>query len=140
MPSIFGRIIDGEIPGRFVWKDDDCVGLVDINPLRPGHTLVVPRVEVDHWLDLDPPLATHCFTVARTIGEAQMRVFRPARIGLIIAGFEVPHAHLHVIPVETMADLNFANAEREPDPAGLDDSCTRLRDELVAAGHAEATT
>jgi diadenosine tetraphosphate (Ap4A) HIT family hydrolase len=138
MATIFGRIIEGEIPGRFVWKDDHCVGLVDINPLHVGHTLVIPRVEVDHWLDLHPALSTHCFTVARRIGEAQMRVFRPARIGLIIAGFEVPHAHLHVIPVDSMADLEFANADRNPDPAALDDTCARLAAELRAAGHAEA--
>lgn len=138
MASIFGRIIEGEIPGRFVWKDDHCVGLVDINPLHPGHTLVVPRVEIDHWLDLDPALATHCFAVARHVGEAQVRVFRPARVGLIIAGFEVPHAHLHVIPVDSMADLDFANADRSPDPAALDDTCARLRADLLAAGHPEA--
>ena len=99
---------------------------------------MIPRVEVDHWLDLEPGLAIHCFTVARVIGEAQMRVFRPARIGLVIAGFEVPHAHLHVIPAETMADFDFTNADRNPDPAALDDTCVRLRADLRAAGHAEA--
>jgi histidine triad (HIT) family protein len=138
MATIFTRIIEGDIPGRFVWQDPVCVGLVDINPLRPGHVLVIPRAEIDHWLLLDPDVAAHCFTVARTIGEAQMRVFRPARVGLVIAGFEVPHAHVHVIPVESLADFNFANADRNPDPAALDDSGARLRADLVAAGHAEA--
>jgi histidine triad (HIT) family protein len=138
MATIFTRIIEGDIPGRFVWKDAICVGLIDIGPLHPGHTLVIPRVEVDHWLDLEPSVAEHCFTVARHIGQAQMRAFQPARVGLIIAGFEVPHAHLHVIPVDAMADLEFANADRNPDPAALDGSGARLRAELLAAGHEQA--
>ena len=71
MPSLFTRIIDGEIPGRFVWKDDHCVAFLTIEPMRPGHTLVVPRKEVDHWIDLDSELSAHIFEVARVIGRAQ---------------------------------------------------------------------
>ena len=67
MPSIFSRIIAGELPGRFVWKDDEVVAFLSIAPMRPGHTLVVPRREVDHWIDLEPDLAARCFTVAREI-------------------------------------------------------------------------
>ena len=63
MPSLFTRIIDGEIPGRFVWKDDHCVAFLTIEPMRPGHTLVVPRKEVDHWIDLDAQLCAHIFEV-----------------------------------------------------------------------------
>jgi histidine triad (HIT) family protein len=138
MPSIFTRIIDGEIPGRFVWKDQACVGLVDINPLRPGHCLVVPRDEVDHWLDLTDEVADRCHRVGRIIGAAQMRVFRAARIGLIVAGYEIPHAHLHVVPTNSMADFDFTRANRSPDPAALDDSADRLRGDLLAHGHQEA--
>lgn len=138
MPSIFTRIIDGEIPGRFVWKDETCVGLVDVNPLQPGHCLVIPRAEVDHWLDLDDDVADRCHRVARIIGAAQMRVFQPVRIGLIVAGYEVPHAHLHVIPTHSMADFDFSRANRSPDPAALDASGERLRHDLRAHGHQEA--
>jgi histidine triad (HIT) family protein len=138
MPSIFTRIIAGEIPGRFVWKDQTCVGLVDINPLAPGHCLVIPRDEVDHWLDLGDDMADHCHRVAREIGRAQMRVFKPVRIGLIVAGYEVPHTHLHVIPTRSMADFDFSRADRSPDPAVLDDAADRLRADLRAHGHSDA--
>jgi diadenosine tetraphosphate (Ap4A) HIT family hydrolase len=138
MASIFSRIIAGEVPGRFVWIDETCVGIIDVGPLRPGHCLVIPRVEVDHWLDLDDEVAHHCYRVARTIGAAQMRVFAPARIGLIVAGYEVPHTHLHVVPTTGMADFDFTRADRNPNPADLDDAAARLRADLVAHGHPEA--
>jgi histidine triad (HIT) family protein len=126
MTTIFTRIIEGELPGRFVWRDDQCVAFLSINPLRPGHTLVVPIAEIDQWTDLPPELAGHLMAVAHTIGQAQMRAFDPVRVGLIIAGLEVPHCHLHLIPIRGMADLDFANAELEPDPAALDDAAARL--------------
>ena len=76
MPTLFTRIIEGEIPGVFVWRDDQCVVFLSINPMHTGHTLVVPRAEVDHWIDLDPDLAAHLFQVAQTIGQAQMAALR----------------------------------------------------------------
>ena len=115
MPTIFTRIIDGELPGRFVWRDDRCVAFLSIMPITTGHTLVVPIAEVDHWLDLEPDLAAHLTVVAQTIGKAQMQAFDPARIGLIIAGLEVPHTHLHVIPIGSESDLSFAKAHSLPD-------------------------
>ena len=126
MPSIFTRIIEGELPGRFVWRDERCVAFLSIAPLRPGHTLVVPIEEVDHWIDLDPDLAAHLFSVAQRIGQAQQQAFSPGRIGLIIAGMEVPHTHLHVIPVDRESDLHFSNA-RPADDAALDDAASRLQ-------------
>jgi histidine triad (HIT) family protein len=110
VPSIFTRIIDGELPGHFVWRDDRCVAFLSIAPIREGHALVVPRLEVDHWLDLPPDLAAHLMTVAQRIGQAQQAALNPSRVGLIIAGLEVPHTHLHVIPIDRESDLNFANA------------------------------
>ena len=138
MPTLFTRIIDGEIPGRFVWRQDDVVAFLTINPITTGHTLVVPVQEVDHWLDLEPATAGRCFEVARNIGQAQMTAFSPTRIGLIIAGLEVPHTHLHLIPIDREADLSFAKADPDPDPAGLDDAAERLREALRAAGHGAA--
>jgi histidine triad (HIT) family protein len=137
MPSVFTRIINGELPGRFVWADDACVSFLSINPLQPGHALVVPRAEVDHWIDLDVTLAEHLLRVAKVIGEAQQATFHPARIGLLIAGFEVPHTHVHVIPVTGMRDLDFANAAADPDPAELDSAADRLRAGLRAQGRSE---
>ncbi|MFM7271328.1 MAG: HIT family protein [Actinomycetes bacterium] len=134
MPTIFTRIIDGELPGRFVWRDATCVAFLSINPLRTGHTLVVPRVEVDHWLDLDPSVNAHLVSVAQTIGNAQMAAFAPLRIGLMVAGLEVPHVHLHVVPMDDVHDLDFANAASAPDPAALDRAASQLRDALRSAG------
>ena len=137
MASIFTRIIDGEIPGRFVWRDDRCVAFSTIAPLATGHVMVVPIDEVDHWLDLDPDLATHLFAVAQIIGRAQMAAFSPSRVGLIIAGLEVPHTHLHVVPIDTEADLDFANADGDPDPGSVDAAMDALRRALRDAGRAE---
>ena len=129
MASIFTRIIDGEIPGRFVHTDDVCVAFLDVRPLARGHVLVVPRAEVDQWTDLDADTAAHLMRVAQRIGRAQKALLSPARVGLMIAGFEVPHVHVHVVPINGMGDLDFANADTGPDQADLD----ALRGELAAA-------
>jgi histidine triad (HIT) family protein len=100
VPTLFTRIIDGEIPGTFVWRDPEAVAFLSINPVQPGHTLVVPRAEVDHWIDLEPRLTQHLTAVAQTIGKAQARVYEPMKVGLLVAGLEVPHVHVHVIPLQ----------------------------------------
>ena len=115
MPTIFTRIINGEIPGTFVHRDDLCVVFMSINPLARGHALVVPIEEVDHWVDASPELNSHLFAVAHRVGLAQRLVFACARVGLIIAGYEVPHAHIHVIPTNSMHELSFANAAASVD-------------------------
>ncbi len=135
MATIFTRIIDGEIPSRMLWEDDLCVSFLDVRPLAPGHALVVPRVEVDLWTDLDGDLVAHLTMVSQTIGQAQKQVFQPARIGLLIAGFEVPHVHLHVVPVDTMGQLDFANADTDPDQARLDEHLQSLRAVLAEDGN-----
>lgn len=112
-------------------RDEICVSFLDVRPLAPGHALVVPIAEVDHWTDLDAGVASHLMEVAQRVGQAQREVFKPARIGLMIAGFEVPHAHVHVVPMESMSHLDFANANANPDPAALDDQHARL---LAALG------
>jgi len=137
MATLFTKIIEGEIPGRFVWRDDRAVAFLTIAPIRPGHVLVVPIEEVDHWVDLDPDLAAHLVEVSRQVGRAQMQAFGPARIGVIIAGLEVPHCHLHLIPIGSEADLNFARADHDPDPAALADATDRLRAALRDQGHAD---
>ncbi|WP_426572867.1 HIT family protein [Aquihabitans sp. McL0605] len=138
MTSLFTRIIAGEIPGRFVWSDDRCVAFLTIAPIAPGHALVVPREEVDHWIDLDDDLAAHLMVVAKAVGRAQMEAFAPSRIGMIIAGLEVPHTHLHAIPIETEADLDFRRADAGARAEALDEAADRLRAALAAQGHPEA--
>jgi diadenosine tetraphosphate (Ap4A) HIT family hydrolase len=130
VPTIFTRIIEGELPGRFVHRDDTCVAFLSIAPIRPGHTLVVPVDEVDHWVDLDPESVGHLMRVARRIGRAQMEAFSPARIGVIIAGMEVPHAHIHLVPIDREADLHFDNADPNARSEDLDAAADALREAL----------
>jgi histidine triad (HIT) family protein len=133
MPTIFTKIIEGELPGTFVWRDDVCVAFLSIAPIRPGHTLVVPRAEVDHWIDLEPHVNAHLVRVAQTIGQAQQAALSPQRIGLIIAGLEIPHTHLHVIPMDGMQDLDFANATSAA-PEALVEPATAIRAALRDLG------
>ena len=137
MSTVFTKIIDGELPGRFVWSDDRAVGFLSINPLTPGHTLVVPRQEVDHWVDAEPDLLAHVTAVSQAIGAAQRDTWQAPRVGLIVAGFEVPHLHLHVFPAWKMADFDFSKAARSVDPAEQDAHMEKLRGALRAAGHGE---
>lgn len=110
MATIFTKIIEGELPGAFVHRDDRAAAFLSINPLTTGHTLVVPTAEIDHWVDCPPDLRAHLMAIATAVGEAQMKVWNPERIGLIVAGFEVPHLHLHVFPSWGMDDFDFARA------------------------------
>lgn len=137
MSTLFTRIINGEIPGRFVWQDDVAVAFLTIGPLTDGHTLVVPRQEVDRWTDVPVDLLTKLTTVAQAIGSAQVAAFGSARAGLTIVGFEVEHLHLHVWPVNSMADYDWGRVDHHPDPATLDGNAERLRTALRAAGHGE---
>src|SRR3954454_12837260 len=88
MPTIFTRIINGEIPGRFVWSDDRVVAFLTIEPMMPGHTLVVTREEIDHWIEMDPELTAHLFQVAQLIGKAQDAEWHPRRVGVLVVGEE----------------------------------------------------
>ena len=127
MASVFTKIISGELPGRFVHRDDRCAAFLSIAPLQPGHTLVVPIEEIDHWIDAPPDLNAHLMTVAQRIATAQQEVFAPAKVGLMIAGLEVPHLHIHVVPIRGVHDLDFSNADQSPDPDAMDDAAERLR-------------
>lgn len=130
MASIFTRIIQGEIPGTFVWRDDVAVAFLSINPITPGHTLVVPIEEVEHWIDLPDELASHLMKVSTRLGRAVQAAFDPVKVGLVIAGYEVPHTHLHVVPTWSMADLDFRNAASMVDRDTLEETAARIRSHL----------
>jgi histidine triad (HIT) family protein len=130
MTSVFTKILDGEIPGRFVYRDDISAAFLTIAPITPGHTLVVPVAEVDHWIDLDDDTAAHLMLVAKRVAAAQQRVFQPRRVGLMIAGMEVPHTHLHVLPIGRESDLDFAKARPDTPGEELDRIAEQLRAEL----------
>lgn len=130
MATIFTRIIQGEIPGTFVWRDDRCVAFMSINPLRRGHTLVVSIDEIDHWIDCPEDLLNHLFGVAQRIARAQQAAFQPTKVGLMIAGVEVPHLHLHVVPIDGVHDLDFSNAAASAEPEELEEAAAAIRAEL----------
>ncbi len=134
MPTTFTRIIDGELPGHLVWTDEHCAAFLSINPITVGHTLVVPRAEVDHWLDLDADLAAHLMVVARAIGLAQQQAFDAPRVGLEIAGFEVAHCHLHVLPIWGEEDLHLSRSAREVEPETLSAAALQIRNALHELG------
>lgn len=134
-PTLFTRIIRGEIPGRFVWRDDSVVAFLTIAPHQPGHVLVVPVLEVDKWTDLPEDVWAQVNLVALHIGRALIDAFDCERVGTVIAGLEVPHVHLHLIPLRSMADFDFSNADHATSPDELDAAAERIRGSLRARGH-----
>ena len=132
MSSVFTKIINGELPARFVYRDEKCVAFLSIEPLRYGHTLVVPVEEVDKWTDLDPETWAHLNAIALEIGGAINTAFDTPRTGYIIAGFDVPHTHIHPSPAEKMEDYDFAKAfdADATDPAAMDEAAARIRQHL----------
>ena len=135
MASVFTSIINGDLPGRFVWRDEVCVAFLTIAPISHGHALVVPIEEIDHWVDVPEDTNAHMMRVAQRISVAQMAAFAPERVGLIIAGLEVPHTHLHAIPMTSMADLDFRNANPSADPTAMDEARAAIVAALRDAGH-----
>lgn len=137
MSSIFTKIIAGEIPGRFVWQDESCVAFMDITPASEGHLLVVPRQEIDHWVDLPEDLAAHLFRVAHIIAGALNAAFPKDRVALMIAGFDVPHTHIHLFPANSMAEYDPANANRNASAEELAAAAEKIREQLRRCGHSE---
>ncbi len=135
MPSIFTKIIKGELPGHFVWKDDVCVAFLTIAPLKPGHTLVVPRAEVDSWTDLESDVMKHLIGVAHAIGRALDKAYQPEKVGLVILGLEVHHVHLHVSCVWKPTDLDFGNADSNASSESVAAEAEVVRKTLRALGY-----
>ena len=132
-PSVFTKIINGQIPGRFVWADDVCVAFATIEPHTAGHVLVVPRHQFESFTDADEATVSHLAVVARRIAATQMRVFDAARPGLVVVGYDVPHLHLHVIPLRDHTDILLSKGA-PASPAELDEAVAALRAALVARG------
>ncbi|MCV7171826.1 MULTISPECIES: HIT family protein [Mycobacteriaceae] len=131
MATVFTKIINGELPGRFVYEDDDIVAFLTIQPMTPGHTLVVPRAEIDQWQGIEPAVFGRVMEVAQLIGKAVIKAFPAERAGLIIAGLEVPHLHVHVFPARDLADFGFANVDNNPSPESLDDAQRKIKAALA---------
>ena len=131
MTTVFTKIINGELPGLFVYEDDEVVGFLSIQPMTQGHTLVVPRAEIDQWQDVDPAVFARIMEVSQLIGKAVCRAFDAERAGVIIAGLEVPHLHVHVFPARHLTDFGFANVDRNPSPESLDEAQAKIKAALA---------
>ena len=134
MASVFTQIINGDLPGRFVYEDDEIVAFLTIQPMTQGHTLVVPRAEIDNWHDVDASVFANVMAVAQRIGKAQSKAFNVERTGLIIAGLEVPHLHVHVFPARDLSDFGFAGVDRNPSPESLDEAQAKIKAALAQLG------
>ncbi len=126
MTTVFTKIINKELPARFVYEDDEVVAFLTIEPMTQGHTLVVPRAEIDQWQDVDKAVFGRIMAVAQLIGKAVCRAFDTQRAGVIIAGLEVPHLHVHVFPTRSLGDFGFANVDRNPSPESLDEAQAKI--------------
>ncbi len=131
MATLFTKIINGELPGRFVYEDDDIVAFLTIQPMTQGHVLVVPRAEIDQWQEVDEPVFARVMAVAQLIGKAVCRAFSADRAGLIIAGLEIPHLHVHVFQARHLSDFGFANVDNNPSQESLDEAQTKIKEALA---------
>ncbi len=109
MATIFSRIVNGEIPSYKIAEDDNYYAFLDINPLSKGHTLVIPKQEVDYLFDVDDDLLAGMMVFAKKIAVAQKKAIPCLRVGVAVLGLEVPHAHIHLVPLQSEKDWNFSN-------------------------------
>jgi diadenosine tetraphosphate (Ap4A) HIT family hydrolase len=131
MASVFTQIINGDLPGRFVYTDDEVVAFLTIQPMTQGHTLVVPRAEIDQWQDVDSAEFGRVMQVSQLIGKAVCTAFGAERAGMIIAGLEIPHLHVHVFPAYNLTDFGFANVDSNPSPESLDEAQAKIKAALA---------
>ena len=130
-PSIFSRIISGEIPSNKIYEDDKTVAFLDIHPTQPGHTLVVPKVQVDQFDDLEDADYQAVWATVKRVAKAQKKAFGRKRIGIRVIGLDVPHAHVHVFPIDTLADYTaMPDMNAEPDFANLALVAEKLVEEI----------
>ncbi|MDO4897949.1 MAG: HIT family protein [Rothia sp. (in: high G+C Gram-positive bacteria)] len=137
MSTVFTMIMKGEIPSRMIWQDEKAVAFFTIEPFQYGHTLVVPREEIDHWVDMPADLSAHVFGVAHKVSAGLQKAFNPTRVGMMIAGFDVPHTHIHVWPALDQSEFTFEQANRNPDADKMDEAAAQLRAALTELGHGE---
>jgi histidine triad (HIT) family protein len=129
MASVFTRIVEGEIPCYRVAEDENYLAFLDINPLQEGHTLVIPKKEVDFIFDMEPAHHAGLWNFARKVGRAIGQVVPCQRIGITVIGLEVPHAHIHLIPLRTMYDMDF----RKPKLSFTPEEFTAIAAKISAA-------
>jgi histidine triad (HIT) family protein len=131
MPSIFSRIVEREIPAHILREDDDFLAFLDVRPIREGHTLVIPKTEVPDVFDMPDPLLAGLLPFARPVARAIKEVTGAQRVGMAVIGLEVPHAHVHLVPIDGVYDIDFRRAA-PADDAQLAAMAERIRSALAA--------
>jgi histidine triad (HIT) family protein len=131
--TIFSKIIKGEIPSYKIAENEKFFAFLDINPLVEGHTLVIPKIEVDKFLDMPDNYLSEILLFAKPIASAIEKSFECKRCGLSVVGLEVPHAHLHLIPLNTMDDINFTRKKLSPSPEQLKKAQEKILNVLESA-------
>lgn len=127
MASIFTRIINGEIPAYKLAENEKFLAFLDVNPLRPGHTLVVPKQEIDYIFDLPEDLLSEIMIFAGAVSQKIKKVVPCKRIGVSVIGLEVPHAHVHLIPMDNVSDMNFARPKLQIAPEEMEQIAEAIR-------------
>ncbi|MDX1627097.1 MAG: HIT family protein [Fulvivirga sp.] len=130
MASIFTKIINREIPGHIVAEDDQFIAFLDINPLVKGHCLVVPKQEVDYVFDLDDKVLSGLHLFSKKVARAIENAIPCERIGVAVIGLEVPHTHVHLVPLNSMDDINFSRPKLNPSQEELSQVCEKIKAEL----------
>ena len=125
MPSIFSRIVAGEIPCYKVAETDDCLAFLDVNPVVPGHVLCIPKKEVDYIFDLDDDLFVKLHKFSRKVAKGLKKTCPCIKVGVAVVGIDVPHAHIHLMPLNKPGDLNFAN-HVQMSPEAMQDLAARI--------------
>lgn len=127
MGSIFTKIINREIPGHIVAEDEQHIAFLDINPLVEGHTLVVPKLEVDYIFDMDDEALASLHVFARKVALGLDKAVPCERVGVSVIGLEIPHVHIHLLPLNSMDDINFSRPKLKPSPETLADVAAKIK-------------
>ncbi|MFC2081200.1 HIT family protein [Bacteroidota bacterium] len=127
MASLFTRIIQGDLPCYKIDENEEFFAFLDINPLAKGHTLVVPKKEIDYYFDLDDELIARMQVFSKTIARAIDQVMDCKRVGVVVLGLEVPHAHVHLIPINSLYDIEFSKPKLHFSPEEFEDIASKIR-------------
>ncbi len=130
MATIFSRIINGEIPCYKIAEDSNYLAFLDINPLAKGHTLVIPKKEIDYIFDIEDNLLGGMMVFSKKIAKAIDKTMPCKRVGIAVIGLEVPHAHIHLIPINKISDINFSNPKLKLSPEEFEEIAEKIRKAL----------
>jgi len=130
MPSIFTKIIDGDIPCHKIYESDDYLAFLDINPLAEGHTLVIPKIEVDYIFDIDDEMLAGMVLFSKKVAKAIEKTIPCEKIGVAVIGLEVPHAHIHLVPINGIGDINFSKPKLQLSQEVLASTAKSIRKNL----------